>query len=131
MNDTMNGSPANNNVMTTRRQFLQTAPAAAAAFAVAGHLVLDEIPALAKDIAPPKGHFHPKGKPPSKHTLRVLREARKTLPFGDRRDFEEQEKGFIAPMTELKIQADAGHVAWDMERYQFLLEADDFDSIHR
>jgi len=87
-------------------------------------------PASAKDSSPPKGHFHPKGKPPSKHTLKVLQEARKTLPFGDMKDFEEQEKGFIAPMTELKIKADAGHVAWDMERYQFLLDADDFDSIH-
>jgi alkyl sulfatase BDS1-like metallo-beta-lactamase superfamily hydrolase len=26
--------------------------------------------------------------------------------------------------------ADAGHVAWDMERYQFLAEGRDFDSIH-
>jgi hypothetical protein len=26
--------------------------------------------------------------------------------------------------------ADAGHVAWDMERFQFLDKQDDFDSIH-
>ena len=75
-------------------------------------------------------HFHPKGKPPSKHTLVVLRKAKATLPFADRRDFEEYQKGFIAPMKDLKIMADAGHVAWDMERYQFLNEQDEFDSIH-
>jgi alkyl sulfatase BDS1-like metallo-beta-lactamase superfamily hydrolase len=30
----------------------------------------------------------------------------------------------------MKIKADAGHAAWDIERYQFLLESEDFDSIH-
>ena len=29
------------------------------------------------------------------------------LPFGDTRDFEEQNKGLIAPMQDLKIMADA------------------------
>jgi alkyl sulfatase BDS1-like metallo-beta-lactamase superfamily hydrolase len=33
-------------------------------------------------------------------------------------------------MEDLKIMADGGHVAWDMERFQFLNEKDDFDSIH-
>ena len=33
------------------------------------------------------GHFHPKGKPPSEHTLRILEEARQSLPFADKRDF--------------------------------------------
>ena len=60
----------------------------------------------------------------------LLRKAKQTLPFGDRRDLDEQQKGFIAPMKDLKIMADAGHVAWDMERYQFFNERDDFDSIH-
>jgi len=41
------------------------------------------------------------------------------LPFADKRDFEEQRKGFIAPMKDPKIMADAGHVAWDMERFQW------------
>ena len=33
-------------------------------------------------------------------------------------------------MPDLKIMADAGHVAWDMERFQFLDQQDEFDSIH-
>ena len=33
-------------------------------------------------------------------------------------------------MKDLKIKADAGHVAWDMERFQFLDEQEEFDSIH-
>ena len=75
-------------------------------------------------------HFHPKGKPPSEHTIRVLQEARSGLPFADDRDFEEQQRGFIAAPDSKKIMADAGHVAWDLERFDFLLESDDFESIH-
>jgi alkyl sulfatase BDS1-like metallo-beta-lactamase superfamily hydrolase len=116
--------------MTTRRQFVQSLPAAGAAFAVAGHLVLDEGQARAQEPAPLKGHFHPKGKAPSKFTVEVLKNAKADLPVADKRDFEEQKKGLIAPMKELKIKADAGNVAWDMERFQFLEKQDDFDSIH-
>jgi linear primary-alkylsulfatase len=116
--------------MSTRRQFIQALPATGAAFAVAGHLVLNESPAHAQEAAPLKGHFHPKGKAPSKFTLEVLKRAKAMLPFADKRDFEEQKRGLIAPMKDLKIMADAGHVAWDMERFQFLDAQDEFDSVH-
>jgi alkyl sulfatase BDS1-like metallo-beta-lactamase superfamily hydrolase len=80
--------------------------------------------ALAED------HFHPKGKAPSEYTLEVFEEARKTLPFSDRDDFDEWERGFIARNEDLKIMADAGNVAWDMERYLFLDEPDKINSVH-
>jgi alkyl sulfatase BDS1-like metallo-beta-lactamase superfamily hydrolase len=112
--------------MTTRRQFVQSLPA----FAVASHILHCEGPARAQQPAPLKGHFHPKGKAPSKFTLEVLKKAKVNLPFADKRDFEEQKKGLIAPMKDLKIKADAGHVAWDMERFQFLEKQEEFDSIH-
>ena len=85
---------------------------------------------LLKDKASLNDHFHPKGKPPSKYTQEVLRQARTTLPFADTRDIEEQKKGLIAPMKKLQIMADAGNVAWDMARFQFLDRQDSFDSIH-
>ncbi len=116
--------------MSTRRQFLQSLPAAGAAFAVARHFALDVSPASAQQIDPLQGHFHPKGKAPSKFTLKVLKQARAGLPFADKRDFEEQKKGLVAPMKDRKIMADAGHVAWDMERFQFLETQEEFDSIH-
>ena len=117
--------------MTTRREFMGYLPAAGAAFAVSGNMLLGEGPARAQDApAPLAGHFHPKGKAPSKFTIDVLKQARETLPFLDERDFEELKRGFIAPMPDLKIMADAGHVAWDMERFQFLNEDRDFDCIH-
>jgi len=84
--------------MATRREFVQALPAVGTAFAVGSHLVLDDSPARAQGAAAPlAGHFHPKGKAPSKFTLDVLRQARGGLPFGDTRDFEEQKKGLIAP----------------------------------
>jgi linear primary-alkylsulfatase len=75
-------------------------------------------------------HFHPKGKPPSEHTIAVIEKARSTLPFSDTRDFDEEKRGFIAAPASMKIKAEAGHNAWDMERYQFLAKGKDFDSIH-
>src|SRR5690349_15694940 len=107
--------------MTTRREFVQALPAIGTAFAVGTHLVLEDSPAEAQGAAAPlAGHFHPKGKAPSTFTLEVYKEALAALPFSDRKDFEEQKKGLIAPMQDLKIMADAGHAAWDMERFQFL-----------
>jgi hypothetical protein len=71
--------------MSTRREFIQTLPAVGTAFAVAGQLVLDDRPANAQTQSPAptplKGHFHPKGKAPSKYTLDALKQARTGLPF--------------------------------------------------
>ncbi|TCR76720.1 alkyl sulfatase dimerization domain-containing protein [Rhizobium sp. BK376] len=119
--------------MSTRREFMQSLPAIGTAFALSGRLVFDETSARAqeRDMLPPlDGHFHPKGKAPSRFTLEVLNRARIELPFSDTQDFEEQQKGLIAPMEEMTIAADAGHVAWDMNRFKFLDQEAEFDSIH-
>jgi alkyl sulfatase BDS1-like metallo-beta-lactamase superfamily hydrolase len=75
-------------------------------------------------------HFHPKGKPPSATTAEANRAARSTLPLGDERDFEDQRRGFIAAPASGRIMADAGHVAWDVDRFAFLAEKGEFDSLH-
>ena len=75
-------------------------------------------------------HFHPKGKMPSKYTIKAQKQQRKILPFADKRDFEEQKKGFIAAPDYKQIMAEAGNVAWDMGSYEWLLQGKDFDSIH-
>jgi alkyl sulfatase BDS1-like metallo-beta-lactamase superfamily hydrolase len=84
-------------------------------------------PARAAD-AP--GHFHPKGKQPSTFTLELRNGLKATLPLSDKRDFDEAARGFIAAPPYKQIKADAGHVAWDMESYQWLLSGADFPSIH-
>lgn len=80
--------------------------------------------------ADPSQHFHPKGKLPSQYTIELQNALRKSLPFEDERDFAEARKGFIAAPEYRQIMADAGHVAWDIGSYDWLLDGKDFDSIH-
>ena len=75
-------------------------------------------------------HFHPKGKLPSKHTLEVLKQSASSLPFSDKRDFDEEKKGFLAAPDSWTIKGEKGNVVWDMERYKFFLSGKYFDSIH-
>jgi len=75
-------------------------------------------------------HFDPNGTMPSKYTIELRDGLSATLPFEDKRDFEEAKKGFIAEPAFKQIMADAGNVAWDMGSYQWLLEGKDFSSIH-
>ncbi len=75
-------------------------------------------------------HFDAKGKMPSQYTKELIKGQRSSLPFEDTRDFEESKKGFIAAPPYREIMADAGHVAWNMGSYDYLLQGKDFDSIH-
>ncbi len=75
-------------------------------------------------------HFDALGKEPSRFTIELRDGVKATLPFDDQRDFEEAKKGFIAEPPFRKIMADAGHVAWDMESYDWLLKGLDFSSIN-
>lgn len=75
-------------------------------------------------------HFHPQGKPPSKFTIELRNDLKSSLPFEDQRDFEESQRGFLGAPPYTQIMADAGHVAWDMGSYEFLLQGEDFESIH-
>ncbi|MHC4066381.1 MAG: MBL fold metallo-hydrolase, partial [Planctomycetota bacterium] len=78
----------------------------------------------------PTRHFDPKGKMPSKYTVESQEGLRNSLPFEDQQDFEEHKHGFIAAPPYKQIKAEAGHVAWDMGSYEWLLDGKDFDSIH-
>jgi alkyl sulfatase BDS1-like metallo-beta-lactamase superfamily hydrolase len=78
----------------------------------------------------PFEHFHPEGKQPSEATIAARRAAHAQLPFDDVRDFEEARRGFLAAPAYRQIMAKAGHVAWNMGSYDFLLAGEDFDSIH-
>ncbi|WP_254447435.1 twin-arginine translocation signal domain-containing protein [Ruegeria sp. HKCCA5426] len=65
-----------------RRDFMKTVPAIGAAFAVSPTFLSEEAAAQTTSTAAPlEGHFHPKGKAPSEHTLKILAEAKETLPF--------------------------------------------------
>ena len=86
--------------------------------------------APAAPASEPVKHFDPLGQPPSKFTIELRNGIKAQLPFSDKRDFDEAKRGFIAEPPYKKIMADAGHVAWDMASYQWLLTGKDFESIH-
>jgi alkyl sulfatase BDS1-like metallo-beta-lactamase superfamily hydrolase len=116
--------------MTTRRQILAALPVTGAALALGGGLLGEGTAQAQQAPAPLSGHFHPKGKAPSEHTIRILEDARAALAFSDESDFEEWARGFIAAPPDLRIMADAGNVALDMAQFAFLDQEAPFDSIH-
>jgi alkyl sulfatase BDS1-like metallo-beta-lactamase superfamily hydrolase len=69
-------------------------------------------------------------KPPSSYTVAQQKALRESLPFDDRRDFEEHRRGFIAAPPYRRIEDNAGELVWDIGQYDFLLDGEDFDSIH-
>lgn len=75
-------------------------------------------------------HFDPKGKMPSKYTIQLQEALRSSLPFEDKRDAEEAQKGFIASPDYKQIKAEDGHVAWDMASYGWLLDNKQYNSIN-
>lgn len=89
-------------------------------------ITLHATPASATGIE----HFNTKGKLPSQYTIEKQQTLRKSLPFEDKRDYEEQQKGFIAAPSYRQIMRDDGNIAWDISAFDFLLEGNDFDSIH-
>jgi len=56
---------------------------------------------LKEAAVPLAGYFHP-----SRYALDVFRQV------GDKKDFEEQMRGLMAPMQDLKIMGDVGPGAW-------------------
>ena len=69
-------------------------------------------------------------KPPSRHTIARQEALRDSLPFDDRRDFEEQSRGFVAAPPYRRIDDESGNLVWDIGQYDFLLAGKDLDSIH-
>jgi alkyl sulfatase BDS1-like metallo-beta-lactamase superfamily hydrolase len=100
------------------------------ALAFGGNLPLDQYTAHAETATDTPKHFDSKGNLPSQFTIELRKGLTATLPFEDKRDFDEAKKGFIAEPPYKKIMADAGNVAWDMGSYQWLLQGKDFPSIH-
>ncbi len=107
----------------------------AMAIAISGNICLNTFAAGGGAVLSDPGamegrHFHPQGKMPSNYTIGLQNGLRSTLPFEDKRDFEESGKGFIAAPAYKQIMADAGNMAWDMGSYEFLLQDKVFDSIN-
>src|SRR5271169_1680299 len=104
--------------MKKLQRFPRLIAAATVTVALVGSLAFQVTSAQAQGAAvgnPPAQvkHFDPNGKEPSTFTLELRKGITATLPFADKRDFEEAKRGFIAAPPYTKIMADAGQVAWD------------------
>ncbi len=75
-------------------------------------------------------HFNPKGADATAATSALQQALRESLPFEDQRDFEEATRGFIAEPDSKQILGAQGNVVWDLNRYDFLMNGEEYDSIH-
>lgn len=58
------------------------------------------------------------------HTKRAIEEFAKPLPFHDKQDFADAEKGFVGKSKERQIKSKDGHVVWDLDAYDFMVGHD-------
>ena len=68
-------------------------------------------------------------KPPTAAIAAANRAHVASLPFGDTRDFEDADRGFIAALEPCIVTAGDGRVVWDNDSYNFL-NGDAPDSVH-
>ena len=69
-------------------------------------------------------------KPASRHTIEANAQVRNTLPFTDRRSFENAKRGFIATLSPMTIQRSGGRPpAYDLSQLDFL-EGDCPDTVN-
>jgi len=63
-------------------------------------------------------------KPATAATQAANQRVQQTLPFADKADFEDAQRGFIATVPTLTIKGDAGGVAWDLEGFKSFIALD-------
>ena len=69
-------------------------------------------------------------KPATEATKAANEAVLKSLPFGDKSDFEDAERGLIARPEHLTIKNDKGTVVWDLEKYKTFIGDDKTRSRH-
>jgi len=77
-----------------------------------------------------QAHFDEQGNISSSVTAEIQSKLRDSLAFSDLRDQAEAERGFLAHPEFKQIRDSTGRVVWDLEKYDFLLNGETFDSIH-
>lgn len=77
-----------------------------------------------------QAHFDEQGNISTSATAEIQSKLRDSLAFSDLRDQAEAERGFLAHPEFKQIRDSTGRVVWDLEKYDFLLNGESFDSIH-
>lgn len=88
-----------------------------ASASIAPHLVADaQAQTSAPAASPPAGApYTPSAKPPSEFTRTANRRLLETLPFNDRTDFEDAQRGFIAGLPDDTLKDASGKVVFDLK----------------
>lgn len=60
----------------------------------------------------------------TKATIGISNQVKEDLPFNDKKDFENAQKGFIAKQDVVTIKNDNGDVVWDLEAYKKYISLD-------
>jgi alkyl sulfatase BDS1-like metallo-beta-lactamase superfamily hydrolase len=69
-------------------------------------------------------------KMPSAATIKLRNDLRGSLPFADKKDLEEAQRGFLGKPDRTQIMTDDGKkLVWDISRYLFLLKGKDFNTL--
>lgn len=63
-------------------------------------------------------------KPPTKYTIEANQSVLKSLPFSDKQDFENAQRGFIAKPDVVTITTADGQPVWDLEEYKKYIALD-------
>jgi alkyl sulfatase BDS1-like metallo-beta-lactamase superfamily hydrolase len=69
-------------------------------------------------------------KPASAATQAAQRAVLAELPFSDQEDFEQAQRGFIAPVPGGLVENERGAALWDLQAYDFLAEEDAPDTVN-
>ena len=77
-----------------------------------------------------QAHFDEQGNISSSATAEIQSKLRDSLAFSDLRDQAEAERGFLAHPEFKQIRDSTGRIVWDLDKYDFLLNGESFDSIH-
>ena len=76
------------------------------------------------DTAQPGATYDPVMTEPqaTETTRQRIAESTADFPFGDRQDFDDATRGFVARSTERQVTDDDGRVVWDLDAYAFLAD---------
>jgi alkyl sulfatase BDS1-like metallo-beta-lactamase superfamily hydrolase len=111
MNDSEHPGSGEPSGTVTRRSVLGTAGLTAAGLGVSGGLPAHAAATVKPSAAQTK---------PSRHVIKANTLALDELPFSDRADFEDADRGFIAALEPGVVRDETGRVVWDNDSYDFL-----------
>lgn len=69
-------------------------------------------------------HSATSSKPSTKYTIEANQSVQQSLPFSDKKDFEDAQRGFIAKPDVVTIKDSKGNPVWDLEEYKKYITLD-------